>query len=158
MPCRCWWNQEPGLAIIIYWKQETSFSMCVDICVYVWVYCMSMGVCCLHVCCVFVYLRIEQPHGIPQSPTWADPEYLQDTSEYLQDTSDGDGTTLQEGHIFAPVSVWAGTLGSCDPWLSSPQCPHSQKCPLADGSRVPCHFAQRVHLSFTQVRALEWFP
>ncbi|KAL5466749.1 hypothetical protein EMCRGX_G030898 [Ephydatia muelleri] len=70
------------------------------------------------------YNILEARDFLLNSPTWADPEYL-------QDTSDGDGTTLQGGHIFAP-------------------CPHSQKCPLADGSRVPCHFAQRVHLSFTQ--------
>ena len=68
--------------------------------------------------CVCV-LCTGRSHDIPQS-TWADPEYLQDSSEYLQDFSDEDETTLQGGHIFAPVSVWVEPSahvihGACDP-------------------------------------------
>lgn len=77
------------------------------------------------------YHNILEARNFLLNSTWADPEYLQDSSEYLQDFSDEDETTLQGGHIFAP-------------------CPHSHQCPLVYGSRVPCHFAQRVQLSFAQ--------
>ena len=116
---------------------------------------------CVFVCMFVVYLYTYVLNSLMASLSHLHGQTL-NTSRIplntLQDTSDGDGTTLQEGQHLCACQCVGGTLGSCDPWLSSPQCPHSQKCPLADGSRVPCHFAQRVHLSFTQVRALEWFP
>lgn len=31
------------------------------------------------------------------------------------------------------------------------QCPHDQGCPLGDGSKKPCHFAQRVQLALCEV-------
>lgn len=65
---------------------------------------------------------LEAREFLLNSNIWASPEYL-------QDIPGSDEVNLQ-GHIFAP-------------------CPHSHQCPLV-ASRVPCHFAQRVQLSFTQ--------